>query len=108
MCCYLFQCFIFHAIQQDGDVADEGDDEGLSQTGMLADEGHDSGGYCAAYDAHDEITAGLLCLLATQSANREGEDGGEHDALKQIDKEESNCAYHAAREQDDERGEGGT
>ena len=108
MLCYLFQCFIFHAIQQDGDVADEGDDESLRQAGAFTDESHDGGGYGAAHDAHNEIAAGLLCLFAVQSTDREGKDGWKHDAFKQIYKKKSHGAFHAAREQYGECGKSGT
>ena len=86
----------------DDEEANEGHDEAVGHRKVVGNQSHEHGSDGTADDAHDEQRGGDF-RATTQTAEGEGEDGGEHDALVEIDGEQR-CETHAAGRGHDEHG----
>ena len=86
----------------DDEEANEGHDEAVGHGRVVGNQPHEQRSHGTADDAHDEERRSGF-RATTQTAEREGEDGGEHDALAEINGEQR-LETHAAGRGHDEHG----
>ena len=90
----------------DDEEANEGHDEAVGHGRVVGNQPHEQGSNGTADDAHDEERRSDFGA-ATQTAEGEGEDGGEHDALAEIDDEQRRETHAAGRGHDEHGAVGG-
>lgn len=90
----------------DDEEANEGHDEAVGHGRVVGNQSHEHGSHGTADDAHDEERRGDFGA-ATQTAEGEGKDGGEHDALAEINDEQRRETHAAGRGHDEHGAVGG-
>ena len=90
----------------DDEEANEGHDETVGHGRVVGNQPHEQGSHGTADDAHDEERRSDF-RAATQTAEGEGEDGGEHDALAEINDEQRRETHAAGRGHDEHGAVGG-
>ena len=90
----------------DDEETNEGHDEAVGHGRVVGNQSHEHGSHGTADDPHDEQRGGDF-RATTQTAEREGEDGGEHDAFAEIDDEQRRETHAAGRGHDEHGAVGG-
>ena len=90
----------------DDEEANEGHDEAVGHGRVVGNQSHEQRSHGTADDAHDEERRGGFGA-ATQTTEGEGKDGGEHDALAEIDDEQGREAHATGRGHDEHGAVGG-